>query len=276
MATTRKDVRRAIGNELLEMIVGTALVGINTSKAFTDDSLIDSGASLEDHVGSWVKFIDPAMPYPVARVVSFLPEVGRFDVGRDCVTSLSTLEYEMHSLMSPTDIDRCIDRALAHCWYVEDVEIVPDPDQMQYIIHAESPQQIREVLWRNGSEENEYTFVRESTWEAYANAGEIMLNLVRQPTLSADSDPNVLLIVRVMYPYPALPDDDAATRCPLEWVVVGACSEIYNSLTRSGPADNASRYDLEQKKYAQRFNFLSYRFNPPPVVRIQRPNQGVR
>jgi hypothetical protein len=274
MATDLLTIRQLVGKEMNECTTGTVSSEMNAT--FVDTDLLDAGDTQEHFTGGWLKFSGGDWDGQQRRVYDFSPQTGMFSVARTLpVLGLGAIiTYELHTLISPDDLDRCINNALAHCWYQQDEAITLVSNQRQYYPKVDMPGQVRQVLWRYGSTANQYTYERLSWWRAEPNAtnsGAVLLS-VKLPNWT---DSTTTLLVREIFPYDALTSDADETDCPVEWVTWGAIAEAYSWIARTGPADNVSRYAAYQKEAAQRFSSLCARYTPPAAAIVRLPNDGV-
>jgi len=272
LSATLKELRQGLGRDLHELYVGQIVTATTTS--FTDPSLIDWRGAGDQKLGSaWVRISSGNQAGTTRRVGSYDDEVGRVIVTREWTPPAGDDEYELHVLLSPDDIDHCINRTLRRCYQRGWEELIPAAGQRQYPLvfsWMRDPHQIRRVYWREG-EMDQQRFYPFRWWWVQDNAGEYTLHV--RPTTVASTTTIMLDVVR---PYEELTDDADTTDCPEEWVKAGAEMEVYRLLSHRDPARDATRWKQLQMEAAQRFARLTRAYSPRRQVRVQLPDSVLR
>lgn len=247
-----------------------------TTTQITVEALVDSGGSDQQFVGAWCYMASgtDAIAGQTRKVKAFDPETGTLTLSRALAEAPTSTDYiELHTLLSPDDWDRCINRALAQCYYNERETITPVPAQTEYALASYSwitnPAQVRDVYWRYGSTASQYRYHPATWWEVVADA--TVMTLVVRP----NSATGTYLVLEGLRPYPAI-SGVTATECPEEWVVAGAEMEAYRLLSRNDPAQDASRYKAHYLEASARFHALSRKYQPMPRIRVQHPDSPLR
>jgi hypothetical protein len=276
MGTTLKTLRQEIGKDLRECTTGR--VDSATAYTLTDADLIDPDESSSLYDRAWVTLYtlggltsatrrvratgDNATGYDSAsgtlrwaRALDAIPDVGS--------------EYEVHTLLSPDELDRCIDAGLARCYYLDDLNITVVSGQREYDLssytYLTEKGQIIDVFWLYGATANERQLIPLDWFEVVEDAGALTLR-IRPLTYSIST---ATMVVRVVRPYGTGVWTEDGTNCPLRWAKAAALVYVYQFLQAHAPAQDASRYEREQAKAAADFTTLCYQLQPRPPRRIQ-------
>ncbi len=154
MATSLKALRQDVGKRLAECITGA--VDTPQTTGFIDVSLIDEVQSDTELTANnaWVKIVSGATAGDTRRITAFSTTTGQVTVSRAWTAPGAAAEYEIHKMLSPTQLDECIAIALPRCWFLDEIEIAPVSSQTEYPLAAFTwltiPSQVFDVLWRTG------------------------------------------------------------------------------------------------------------------------------
>jgi len=268
MATTRKELRRQVGNALGALTVGT--VRVASTASLTDPSLIDRATTETEYARSFCLLASGDHAGQVRRVVAFDPSTGQLTLAREWNVPTAGDEYELHALVHPDVIHRAINSALATCTRIIRTTISPIEDgaQREYDLSGfiDRPSQVVNVHWGYGDAGE----TREYPLEWYAITPDLVLRLRPVPPSTVDR-----LIVTHIAPYEALESDDAETTCPAEWAVAGALVDVYAYIANRATAEDVRRYEKLQYKAARTFRRLSVAYAPRPARRVQLPEEGL-
>ena len=274
MTITRKALRQEIATDLGEGYAGTCTSFPAAGDYFVDSYHLDSGDSEHRWEGAWVLFTNGALDGEERRVTEFNNAAGKFTLNRPA-PAVYTPTYELHTLLSATDINTCINRALARCTYEGEQEITPVSGQLQYPLAAyvliTDPGQIRRVYWREGATANQYSFVS-IPFKVFSAMGVITLHI---NPFSFGVGASAKIILTYKAPYVALNTDVVTTICPTEWVKSGACLQMYDTLVNKGTAQDSARFERKRNEYAARFSHLTRTYAPRRVVRFGLENEDI-
>ncbi len=278
MGTTLKTLRQLIGLELGECITGR--VDSATAYTLTDADLIDPDESSTLYDRAWLKLYTSAgLDSAVRRLRAANEETGvkgydpdsgtlRWTRALDSVPEAGD-EYELHTLMAPDDLDRCIDNGLARCYYLDDISIPVVSDRREYSLSAYTYltdiTQIIDVFWYYGDTSQERQLIPLEWFNVQADSNALTLH-IRPLTYSTAT---ATLLLRVVRPYGTGIWTEAGTACPLDWAKAAALVECYTWLQNHAPAQDAKRYEAAQLKAAANFAALCYKYQPRPSRRIQ-------
>ena len=183
-------------------------------------------------------------------------------------------EYEIHTLMHPDDLDRLINNGLKRCHYLDEEEIAVVSGQREYdlsdITWLTRKKQVNKVLWIQGSTANKQRHLP-MWWQIEEDAGVLTLH-VRPYTVTTGQ--NMLLIGT--RPYAVLATDAATTDCPEDWAKAAAILEVYQWLTRGGPAKDVKRYQAARDEAADVWYEKCRRYAPRPTFVVKLPDTGSR
>jgi hypothetical protein len=260
--TTLAQLRQALGYDLREYHTGT--IAAPTTTTFVDSELVDSGESGDRWVGAWVLVLSGTQAGSLRRVASYDEETGQLTLTRSWTAPSAGDTYEMHTLLSPADLTRCINQALGKCYHRTQEDVTAVSGQRQYALASYTwlthPSQVTRVEWRVG-DANQYHYYPLTWWEVHEDDGVL--------TLEVEPAGTGTYVLHGFKPYEALADDDDATSCPLEWVKAGAEYEVYQWLSRTDPAQDASRWKQQQQEAALRFFELARRYQPRAGLKVQ-------
>lgn len=280
MGVTLKTLRQEIGKDLRECATGR--VDSATAYTLTDADLIDPDESSSLYDRAWVKlFTSGGLASATRRVRASSDTVMGYDPASGTLRwarALDTIpsagdEYELHTLLSPDDLDRCIDAGLARCHYLDDLEIATVDAQREYDLSAytylTSAGQIVDVFWLYGDTANRRQLIPVNWFEVQEQVidGEKALTLRIRPI--SYSTATATLVIRHTRPYGTGIWTEDGTACPLRWAKAAALVEVYRYLQMHSPAEDAQRYQQEQLKAAADFTSLAYQYQPRPARRVQ-------
>lgn len=275
MSITRMALRQEIGDDLDEGYAGT-ITSFLTTTEFVDSNLIDSGESEHRWEGAWVIFTSGTLNGTERRVEAFDSGAGKITLGRAVTIPSPGGTFELHTLMSPADMNTCMNRALARCTYEVEQGITPVAGQLQYDLKAyegiTDPGQLRRVYWREGNTANKYTYTS-LPFKVFNNAGYLTLHL---NPFSFSAGSSAMIIINYKAPYPAFVNDTDIRECPVEWAKAGACLQMYDMLLGRGTAQDASRLERRRNEYAARFSQLTRAYAPRKIVHFGLENDDVR
>lgn len=272
MATSLRTLRQTLGQTLREMRLGT--ITNATLSLLTDEVLIDPDETPSRYDRAWVKLVSGPAEGQIRRVRStdensgidgYDPENGTLQLSRALTAQPASGDtYEMHTFLSPDDIDQCINDTLEKCFRIEQLTLEPVADQREYVLPAqiETEAQIRGVSWRNDNVDR----LRPLRWWRVTQDGNEVTLHVRPWGVRGD------YVVEAAIPYQPLDSDTDETDCPEEWVLAGAEMLVYRLLTRQGPAQDSERYERDEAKARQRYMGLSRAHQPRPTVQVTFPD----
>ena len=126
-------------------------------------------------------------------------------------------------------------------------------------------QQVVEV-WRRAADHPQRVMAAVSWWRTTVNPGP------RGPELWLEAEPppslGETLLIEGLRAYEPLPDDNATTKAPVDWVAQGALVEVYRHLNRDAPAGDVARYAALQRDAALEFQHLSRLYRPRATRRV--------
>lgn len=258
----RKDIRQRLGHYLNACHVGT--VSTSSATSFVDVALIDfRGEGNEKLEAAWVKNNHGE----VRRVRAYDDDSGQVTLGRAWTPASG--EYELHTLLSPDDLDTCINRTLARCYHRTEIELELT-DERQYPLEVSEypwlghPSQVQDVYFR---QDQRLRPVRWWVVEDRLEDGEFVLHI--RPVGMDWGDAYILKCAK---PYDQLEDDEDETTCPVDWVEAGAAAEAYRLLARHAPAQDASRYRALQTEAIGLFMRKGRKYSPRAKLRPQHPD----
>lgn len=266
MATTLATLRQALGKNLYECHTGT--VAAPTTVSVQDAELVDSAEAEKRWEGAWVILTSGAGLGTIRRVLSYDPETGTLTLSRSWTAPAAGTTYEMHTLVSPADMNMVINAALAKCYYVTREEIAAVSGQRQYSLAEYTwltePSQVRYVEARYGDTAGQYHYRPLDWWYIEEDTGALTLNVNPVGT-------DVTLIIEATRPYEALATESETTTCPVDWAIAAAEVELYTLLMRQEPAVDASKWEAHRGLAAMRFLEQCRRHQPRPVLRVLHP-----
>jgi hypothetical protein len=208
-------------------------------------------------------------------VVTFDQDAGKFTLSQPAPPIAGLPTYELHAMLSPKDLNDCINRALGRCAYLAQQVITPLGTQRQYSLAAYTDiideGQIQHLFWREGSTVDDYSYVS-IPFRVLRNGTTISLH-VDIDAFSVGTSASMVLSYRAFYP--ELATDASTTNCPEEWARKGAIVEAYNLLINKGTAQDLTVYERRRAESASRFTQLTRAFSPRRVVRIALENDPV-
>lgn len=270
---TRQELRREVGYKLNELYEGTVLSGSVTR--ITDDNLVDSGASENDHQGSWV-LMGGGNAGAVRRVVSYEQTSGTLVLHAALAAAPVVGEaYELHTMLNPEDINRAINWTLRRMRYMTDV--VLDPSVYTKLAEATDTINVRGETIHTASQivgvyhlPNGYLYNGEMEmspfkwWRARDSASGQQGVYVDSTEFSA----NEAVLLRVLVPYDELQSDEQISYAPLDWLIPGVLAEIYTLMSRKAPGQDAERFERQALKEAANFTAATMSFAPRPPRKI--------
>ena len=268
--TTLATIRQELGKDLHECHVG-AIASPEATK-FIDTELIDwQGSGDEKIEAGWILVTSGAQAGTVRRVKQYDDETGQVTLSRAWTPPAPADTYELHMLLSPADLERCINAGLTKCYYIEREDITPVAGNTEYDLSAYTwithPSQVRDVYWRTGSAANQYRYHPLRWLLVTDDAGALTLHINPLTTASGS-----LLVLEASRPYAALAADDDETDCPLDWLKAAAEFSIYELLARNDPDQDSTRYQQAKAATGVRLLTLSQRYQPRQRIRVGHPN----
>jgi hypothetical protein len=252
ITTLRSTLRQNIAKAMQEYTSGTMAAGCTTTTILSDD-LIDTGESEGRYKGSWLYYTYSVYEI-IRRLDTYAPTTGAITVTRPLATVPSAGQaFEIHSLLSPDEINTCINEALARCHYLKDVQLTLIAGQRQYDLSGElyltNPDQVVDVVVRTGSTASQYTFTPVRPFRVrQAALGTITLDV--PSWVGSHVSPSVLYY-KVVERYPPIASDVTYTYCPSDWVEAGALMFAWKLLAEKGPATDTERFKKKQIEAAQ-------------------------
>ncbi len=277
--STRKALRQALGKRLRECLTGT--VDAAGSNYIVDADLIDTGEiDTAVYDGHWLYIASGTAAGDERRVSSYVNSTGTLYVGRDfSSTPGAGAEYELHSLLSPTDLNWCINESLPKLYYEHWQEVAVVEGQRQYSLASYTwltdPAQVIGVYWKSGNTTAEYRYLPHEWYELWATGGTtpgvsphaITLNI--RPSAYASGQ---YLVLRCLRPFTSLTTDTDATTgttaCPDALVLAVAEWYAYKLLTEKGPATDVERYQKLMTMASVNAQAVVRLCSPRPSVRI--------
>lgn len=269
---TLKALRQSLGRALNELHIGELTAA--TVNQLTDDTLIDPDQSSSRYDRNWVKIVSGDADGEVRRVRATAGDIDGYDPENGTLQLVRALDdapaigddYELHSLLSPDDIDYWINDTLATHYHVERETIDPVDDQREYSLAAHSwitsRSLVRRVFWRYGDTVDEYTYRPLRWWKITQDGSSFTLHV--EPY-----DDDGKYILQGVKPYVELSTDTDSTDCPEGWVLAGAEMRIYRFLARNGPAEDSERYQNAEARARGRYIGLSRNYQPRPEVHVR-------
>ena len=271
MATTRKELRRQVGNALGALTLGT--VQTASTATLTDPTLIDRATTETEYVRNFCLLASGAHAGQVRRVVSFDPDSGQLTMAREWGVPAYGDEYELHALVHPDVIHRAINSALGACTRIARATLSPIlSGSREYELPSiiSRPSQVVNVHWGYGEEPE--TREWPLAWYAITPNPDLILRLRLRPVAPSAAD---RLIVTYIAPYLPLETDEAECWCPAEWAVAGALVDVYAHIASRATSEDVRRYEKLQYKAAKTFRRLSLAHAPRPARRVQLPEEGL-
>ena len=131
MSTSLKTRRQEIGFDLAECHTG--VLDTPSATTFIDESLIDYGGSGDGKIqGAWVLVTSGDQAGTLRRVAAYSDETGQVTLSRAWTNLGAGTAYELHTLLSPADLKRCINAALVRCYYLDRQEVAAVDGQREY------------------------------------------------------------------------------------------------------------------------------------------------
>lgn len=189
MATSLKALRQAVGKALAECYVGH--VEGATENTLSDSALVDLGSASSRFVGGWVKLTTGAQRGAVRGVIDYAPTTGQLTLSRSWTVPAATDEFELHWMLSPTDLDEAINEGLTHCCYVREVVLGVVPGQRNYSLAAYTwlarKPQVRAVFWRQADGAGGYRYLPVAWWQVREDSGVLTLDIQPSSAQSVDA-----------------------------------------------------------------------------------------
>lgn len=277
MSVSLKTLRQTLGLSVGECIVST-LTGTPTATVLYDETLADSGESAQLYQGAYLLMTSGAQSGQVRRVSEYAQANGALTMGRAFSSAPAAGDtYEMHKLMAPADLNRCINEGLGRCWYLTREELTIVEGQREYALSGYTwltqPAQVVNVLWKSGDTASAYRYNPLDWYHVSEDAGELTLHI--RPYTAESTDALVLQAIR---PYEELASDSATTDCPQAWALAAARMMVYRWLMYNAPAQDVGRYKEQYALASAEFAGLNRRYAPRPPRRAQHsdsPQRGV-
>ena len=268
---TLKIMRQQLGGLLREITIGT--VDSATSTTITDADLIDSGESATVYDRAWLRVSDTTR-----RIVNkgYDPATGTVTIGRAFSTApVAGDEYELHTMISPTELDECINRALTSLYYEREQAITVVADQTEYDLSSYNwivgREQVLGVYVRTGTTVNQYRYKSLPKWgmgrkPAASTASNAMPDTGLYLQVSALGDTDSSIIIVGMCPYDKLSSDSSATTAPYDWVMAAAEFQVYDLQIRDAPSTDRKIYEEKMRLVGTRLTVLNRQYMPRPRV----------
>lgn len=267
MGITLTQLRREVGQEIGECVVGT--IDSASTDTITDADLIDLDAPTTLYDRAWVRCYwedDSGTLYDETRRVrvtnedtgaaGYNPTIGTLVLSRSWsyVMPVGT-QYEIHKLIDPAQLDRCIQNGVERCTYLYHLALTPVSDQVVYDLSTYTwltrPAQITDVLYVSDPTDVDETTQRPLTrWQVYhKNGGGLELHIRQQSVTTGDK-----LYLHCIRPYGEYLDTDTGETIDERWAKSAALVEVYTHLQHNGPAQDTERYVLQARMWAARFS----------------------
>jgi len=238
--TTLDDLRRLVGQDLNAYTGG--YIGQLTPTTFTDESLIDPVEPDSRFAGAWVWIIARDGSEQERRILRYTPSTGTITVSRAFSPTPEVMsQYEIHTLLRPSELNRLINEAVEKLYYVGGTEILISDaeDRIYQATFTDSPGHVLSVVNRAAytdlAEALEYPVV----WKAYvAETGNVVIEV--EPSSITDS--TGFLVARYLKQNGELTSLNNL-HVDEDYAVCAALCKVYEFLMRSGPAQDVSRWE---------------------------------
>ncbi len=272
---TLATLRQACAEDLDGIALGTADAGGSTT-TIIDADLSDVADASSKYANAWLYITSGPLAGEVRKVTTYAPATGTFTVHRAwSAAPAAGVTFEVHTKLSPVDLNTRINRALLRCTYLDELAVTPVADQRQYSLAAYAyitrKEQVIDVLWRQGSTANEYRYLPLEWYGLRDDAGTLTLDIRPYNINTGDT-----LVIRLIRPYAELSTDASTTLCPTEWVKAGALLEVYAWLARNGPAQDSARYEAKRQEQLLAWNNCVMTYAPRVPGRVQLPETPQR
>jgi hypothetical protein len=286
----RAAIRRAVGRAMHECFVGLFNAPGLTFTTLTVPDLIDPDESPDRYKGNWFYWCDTGGLTPqvgvedplgiIRRVIDYDPLTGVLTFNYPITISGLILgtDFELHSLISPRDLNDCINQALLRCTYLYEAEITPVLGQRTYhlpsdpgttdIVYLRQETQIVDVLIRTGdTATGTLRPMRPFRTRQFSQQG-IWLDVPSDAAGVSPSDS--VFVVRMILPHEPVDSDLDDMNVIAEWVEAGARMLAYKFLAETGPAEDTTRYKNRQLEAAQVFGQYIAAYAPRDVRPIMK------
>lgn len=265
------DVRRLVGQALHEYAGGT--IDSAASTTIADADLIDPVETDSLYANGWLWIATGNAANTERRILRYAPATGTITVSRAFgVTPAAADEYEIHTLIRPSELNRLINEGVEPLYYVGGYEqAISNTEQTLYGGYfTDSPGNILSVVNRGAYSAGEEAEVVEYPviWKTYINeAGSIIIEI--EPGSITDS--SGYIVVRYLKRNGSLTTTNNL-HVDEDYAVCAALIKCYEYLMRQGPAQDASRWERMLVYEQTRMAGLHRRYGPRGrVVRIVIP-----
>jgi hypothetical protein len=264
VAVTLTNLRREVGQEMKECVVGE--VDDSLSTAIYDGDLMDAGEEETRYDGAWLRvyWIDGTgvlvdetrrIRQTGEGVTAYNPATGWLHVSRPWSHNPPAgSQYEIHTLIDPVQLDRCIENGVARCTYLTAIAITPVSNQRRYSLSAYTtltkPAQVVGVYLQSDPTDLDETTRRPLRWWQMAPSTTAGLDLYVRPQSFATGD---VLVVEYQKPCGELIDTDAGEEISERWAKTAALVEVWNYLANSGPAQDVGVFEKRAVRAAAKF-----------------------
>mgnify|MGYP001565850326 CR=1 FL=1 len=267
---TRLSLRQKLGREYLRDVeVGqtTGSWGATASLTVWASNLADltlSGEAMYER--AWIRMLNAyssAVPAQDARVASFNVGSGAFHCLVVSGTTFgSGAGYEIHTLLSPAEKDRCLTNVANLLFGESEFPINSVYGAHVYSLPTEivDVQSVRAFGWPVGSK-NEVPI---NWWKAVTTGSGQELRI--EPSLAYSDQLLLSAITRCSL---ALADAQTISLPTDEWILAGAAAQAYWLLERRGPSQETAFFKESRRELAATFRRLSNRFQPRASRKIQ-------
>lgn len=286
MAITLTQLRREIGQDIGECVVGTCDAASTAS--IQDDDLIDLDANDTEFDHAWIRCYwedGSGTLYDETRrvrttdasrgVEGYDPSSGTVYVSRawNYVMPVGT-QYEIHKLVDPAQLDRLLLNAVQRCPYLYLLALTPVSDQVVYDLSSYTyltyPAQVVDVTYAYQPTDTEDATQKPLRWwQVYQKSGGgLELHTRAQSVTSGDK-----LYLHVIRPHGDDLDTDDGEDIDERWAKAAALNEVYMYLVHNGPSQDVDRYIQLARIYAARFTEQSRRHAPRRRAAPRHPDE---
>jgi len=266
MGLTLTQLRREIGQDIGECVVG--VVDAGSTNSIQDDDLLDIDASDTEYDHAWIRvyWVDGAGElYDQTRrvritnhengVEGYDPHSGTIVVSRPWTFSVpADSYYEIHKLIDPTQLDRLILNGVRRCSYTYLLSLDAVDDQRVYDLSSytwlTNPVQVVDVTYVSDPTDIDETTRQPLTWWQVNLKDDGGLELHIRPQETDTGDDLYLTCIR--------PHGDSLSTAGGEdmderWAKAAAMVEVYTYLIHNAPSQDTDRYAKHLSMWAARF-----------------------
>ncbi len=245
----------------------TGTVTSATTTTLVDSSQVDTARDSAYFGTPYLYIVSGTQAGTLRRVSEYAPSTGTFTLSRSWTGPAAGSEYELHTRISPIELNKCIDRGLKGCDYLDEQEIAVVAEQRQYSLATYTwltrRQQVLDVFWKYGTESLQYRYLPVEWYEIRDDSGALTLDIRPVAYRSGDT-----LVLRAVRPYAALATDADTTECPEDWAVAAGLYQAYKLLCTEGPAADVQMYQQRKAEAAAELAMKNRYYQPRTTRRI--------